>query len=1016
MKLPLYRTYACERVVAAGFSLRPRTRKGCGYKTALVLVVLSSASYHPVHTAPASTGAIVLRAGSLKPNGVALRWTVKEGWLPEGGFNVYRIENGKRSEKPLNATPLGANPGSDGSAKFWQVSPRFDVSYKDAVKTARKLPAGVQETQLRSFADTTHVRPASSRPVFKAMGTHIRALRTAPGPALPPQKLQMRLMERPEISQYVTALRGPVISAMTATAANKPAKAPTTVIKTSTLSPVEQVQELRSNLLLGALVNPEIGKDLGLAFDDKTAVAGATYQYALRAVGADKKESPQDVATVQITVGADCAAGCPPAPALLEAEQFDADTVDLRWERPTPEQAKNLGLPSYRLIRVDKEHPAGLPVNKSPIIIADIPAAGQQGGYVEPRAFFHDNEVPIGEVTYRLILMDIFGRESAPAELKFTMEDWHTPPAPEMAEAELKGNDVTVAWSIPTPPAGLKASDVRYRVYRVDMEQKNATPVLLTAAPITGESFDAGKAALVAAGRGRPGRLSTMMNRAGLIRGSVRPGGGAGGVIRVPPQRQSELTPPEEQASVQLIAAGATVQKAPPVAIPKPSVKTNVPPVAAPPAAGMNRPYVWLSFTDKNVPQDHYFRYIVTSLYTRNNRDSTGTVSSPVPVPFETAPPAPTNLKLLFTAGPPRASATGAPVPVAIKPSGSLGTVDSVATRVTALRARIPAAFLAKVRAADPGGTVTLTWAPVAGTKPITYRIYRASATGYFPATKAAADSATTPEVRAHAEQAPALGRKPIIVPGAPPRVTPGATAGGATGATAGATAVQVESGGLRINKDLQFGPRTLRYVEQVMSIPPERFALIGQVKDKTSFADTIPRSQAHYYVYQVVAVNRWNVPAGGPKAGAAGAESRLRVPATMPPSVPALQSVAADSEGNIMLRVQANLKEEEVVRYHVFRKPVEWAAMKISQIINYEMKPPAAGAIVIKPQAGPTPGVITAKPTAGVLIGAGSTRFGIVRRGSLVKQMGIGRARGGSLSVAPATLKMLYDANGYLN
>src|SRR5205807_8362417 len=112
----------------------------------------------------------------------------------------------------------------------------------------------------------------------------------------------------------------------------------------------------------------------------------------------------------------------------LTAAQVDEDSVDLRWTRPANEDAL---APTYKITRTDSK---GSRETSRPIMVADMKLTvpqnlsdGRRITHVEPRSFYHDRDVAPGKVTYTVVVTDIFGRNSAPASLDFTMEDWHTP-------------------------------------------------------------------------------------------------------------------------------------------------------------------------------------------------------------------------------------------------------------------------------------------------------------------------------------------------------------------------------------------------------------------------------------------------------------------------------------------------------------------------------------------------------------------------------------------------------------
>ncbi len=250
----------------------------------------------------------------------------------------------------------------------------------------------------------------------------------------------------------------------------------------------------------------------------------------------------------------------------------------------------------------------------------------------------------------------------------------------------------------------------------------------------------------------------------------------------------------------------------------------------------------WLSFTDRKVPTDHYYRYEITAEYVSNHLPSTPRITRTVEVPSRSQPPPPAGLKGAFS---------------------KLGSGPASHKRLV-----LPGKKDLTVRghALDRAGGVILSWNEVAGTKPITYRVYRATATGFFAGVAA---------------QPAAAGR--------PRDVTMRAGA-------------------------------VLRYTDKFVNLPIQYYALLGEVEDVTTFADEVSRSHGTHYSYRVVPVSRWGI------AGDA-AETTVRIPATLPPSIPALLGAAPDKQGRVEVSFAGNPADGEIVAYHILRKEMGGAA-----------------------------------------------------------------------------------------
>src|SRR5207237_5481835 len=171
--------------------------------------------------------------------------------------------------------------------------------------------------------------------------------------------------------------------------------------------------------------------------------------------------------------------------------------------------------------------------------------------------------------------------ESAPASADFTMEDWFTPRPVPQVNAELRGNDVVVSWITFADPA------IQYRVYRIDNEDPAQRPELVTQQPTAGTPM-------------------------------VQPA--------TPKQAQAMTA---ATARFQASAARSIQQRGLLDALRMDKVMVKIPP---PKIFTLPQPPPWVTFTDVNAPKDHYYRYVVTAIFTRNNRDSAASPSSLVAI------------------------------------------------------------------------------------------------------------------------------------------------------------------------------------------------------------------------------------------------------------------------------------------------------------------------------------------------------------------------------------------------
>ena len=824
--------------------------------------------------------AIAMKAASLRPggNGVAIRWTIKKGWLPDGGFRLYRIERGGERVLLNKDQPLGVG-NKRGNVKGWITPPGKPgvpaIDYSAALKKAGNPGASIDEKLVRPFSESRHVLPQPEGKVFEEIGKEVHLLRHTPGPSLPSSVAEMQIRKNALVASYVNKL---LVAPAPPPPPNKPvfvapphpgavkAQSP----RTKPIDPVQELQSIRQNLLAGAFIHRDVADDLGLAFDDNDAFAGMTYQYELHSMESANRENPEVAATATIErVGADA----PSVPAGLMAHQLDAENVALRWQRPTHDETTAIGMTSYEVYRWTEPEGPRL-VSRPPIIVADMKG---KDGIVEPLNFFQDKKVPVGNCNYKLVQTDMFGRKTESAVVTFTMEDWHMPAAPSAAQAELKDDDVIVTWCRSVPVSGKSDEDIQYRVYREDIEQTE-----------------------------KEGRSKAESNSS--VSSKVVPGPGAnekktkGSFTSTAPNHFRNSI----GADWQLLTTAGVKGESFSLAAAK-SLESHSGGRVARAIEKSTRPGDWVKYVDTKVEKDHKYRYFVTAFYPKNNMETTGTGTTTVLVPTKVVPPPPANLNLTVQVIPPPAEPTNPAASKASAPGGASlllptsGGKYVIPGKNERAPITLPASFR-DVRSQDTGATVTISWDEVTGTPPISYRVYRGSATGLFREDKAKGTPQSPPPQTSagnvNARSNPAAGSNSSASKLLPSFNLPAASLSA-----------------------LQIGPHTLNFYQELTAVQNDSFVLLGEVRNKTSFVDDIPRSQAHTYFYRVIAVSRWGLPAGGPKEGISGAEKKVRVPATLPPSAPVVLSATQDDVGNIDLQFRPNIIEESVEIYEVKRR-----------------------------------------------------------------------------------------------
>lgn len=401
------------------------------------------------------------------------------------------------------------------------------------------------------------------------------------------------------------------------------------------------------------------------AASDTQVALGMKASYELDAVDATGKESP--LATLKdFAVGADPQ---PPAPAGLAAKIEEGD-VSLRWSRLTDAQEDALEGVSYRLQR------DGKPLHKKPLVVLDRPLKSE----VEP--FFIDGLDAPASVTYRLTLVDGFGRSSAPVSLTVPVPDWRKPTEIPLVVAQLdefKPKKTALAQRLPRAKGLLSArrvevtwvsasgslSPIQYVVDRVDLDNPTAKPVRLTPQPIDGEVVPISTSL-----------LDDLLGEPSWDSGE--------------PTREQRLAAAKQRARLSIRLRTAPARR----------------------------------FVDTTVQPDRRYRYTVSALFRLNALETEPAASVAVDIPSAAAPAAVSGLSAPFTPAPPpspeRVLAPALAKQALVRPSLALRKA------LAPQRANKPLSFLAR----DEGGTVQLSWTNPQGLIGVTCRITRKAAAG----------------------------------------------------------------------------------------------------------------------------------------------------------------------------------------------------------------------------------------------------------------------------------------------
>ncbi len=874
---------------------------------------------------------------------IRVRWSLQDGWLPDGGFNLYRYDGAvvaAGTTAPLNKSPLGVV--TDATAP---TAVRTGNAHTIALASLLGKSTSAGPTTALPPLSTTVTRGASAQAQFDHLAS---AARTAHSP-------QAALATVATAAKSVAA--APAVSggagAAAGTAAAKVAVQP---VKRATPTAVDVTMQARRTLLMGAALHPEVASVLGLAFDDPNVTAGQTYTYRL----ASAKDGTQ-LATTTITVSGDKSGLKPAAPSSLQAQQLNADSVALRWQRLSASDEAAIGVAQYDIYRLSlpdtmaaspanaqKVATQGVKLNDVPVIVTDNVGASPGAGAssvvgTEAASFFTDTTPPVASVAYRVTVTDIFGRTSDPAQLAFTVQDWHRPlpvpfvsvqlmpqqtaqqaafltararqyhrtapffknplgTAPPLQQAlvvwtpsyqDPRQNDIWGSSAAPAP-------GIAFQIYRIDTEQPGQAPVLLTPTPITPALTKAGQLPSAAP-------VSTLIPSVQLHANNARDALATAACLQIAQGTGSTAA----QAGCTNVSANAQWENT------------------------LLSPLNVYTYTDTAISKDHYYQYLVVAVFTRNSQPSSPSTSNMLPYPDLTPPATVSNLTSSFTAATPleaphsaptsastaggaggasaggsssavMASAKGGGTAVATKADRASG-----ATHTSGFALNNWSAPLVKPPPRDWGGSLALSW--TAGQQDAKYEIYRANA--------------TRPKSMQHAPAIPvtsgcaSVGTSGAAPTGSGATHTTVAPTGGGSGA---AHASGSYSSAALAHPCTSISAALVSMSWQTFGDPfgtggaegglkDSDFVLLGTTQ-QPRYVDQLSRSDAEYYVYRIVPLNRWNVP--GPLLSLA-----VRVPATLPPTRPKLMlgTPAADSGVQVEF-VPDGDSGDEVVTYELWR------------------------------------------------------------------------------------------------
>ena len=750
---------------------------------------------------------------------VRLLWIVTTGWLPASGVNVFRLD---RPDKPLNDAPLKLDARA--------LSP--EAATKINSTTAANKPlfgAGIA-----TRADVT----LSSKAAFSAFKGEAQRLQVQPG--VRGAQIAAQAAKVPNVIAYRSLLKPPQTVAPTR--------------ETAPLTDDEKTVSARIQVLLAGLTSYSAAQNLGLAFVDKTALPTASYTYILKSADAAATE----IARVVVPITEKTA---PPAPTGLDAVQTGQKSIALHWEPISAEEEKALLGTTYSVYRDAKK------LNKSPIRIPFLPTT--DGGHIAPMTSFIDSDAPLGTVHYTVTMTDAFGRVSPASATDVTMTDLRVP-APitrvVAAVSQTTPGALRIYWIAPDIATGdipttLSSSftqiipDTNIGIYRSEGGQPET--ILTPAAP---------------------GTVLTDMNT--IMGQTVADMNKVMGQI---PADILDLRVADFLALVPDFYPGTATDDLREQSVDKLYVRLNL--------DGKMDFYratrTIRSYLDTTGTVDKDYRYHVVPGYTINpGHYGTGSYSVSTAIPTKAVPATPAAFAGTFRKG---QGDFGFVEEGAAPKMRRLGVAQAEVEQPRVKETAIKSAKATPARKASDkaplktiAGYVTLTWQAVPFSSKVRYRIFRAAATGLFPAAQSAAVG--DPPVIPNLNTVPRLG--------SPQRASMSAV----------------------VQQRHQY---TAKYYANFPGVALQNYVLLA-VTDKTQFVDSVPVSQRMHYDYRIVPVSRWGV------EGAAAPVADVLIPATLPPSLPTLLKTQVDenvSDGHVRLTISANPPDENVAKYLVFRK-----------------------------------------------------------------------------------------------
>jgi hypothetical protein len=649
---------------------------GAMLKSAMTLMAGSLIAVCSSQVVSTTNGNVRLNAVSSKVFNqfeVRLRWQFVKGWVPANGIRLYRIQGTAKSL-------VIASKSIDDSALPQKVRSRgFIASAKLVNPISREL----------SFLQPTRVSAAS---LFTRRQQLVKEIESLDSTLLTKSQRDVKAQKINELGR----LKGPV------------AKRP----QIKALSTKDSTFEPRASLTLMSLLKPDLAQSLSLGATDRTVQPNATVSYELYEATSAGGDGKLLVKLPDFNVGPGSGAPAVGGPEFIHEE----DKIRLRWNRFPVELENNLLAVSYLIQRKGPGlgSQAFEPLTEEPLIILD----GPEGR--EPIWFFQDQITKPGLYTYEIRAVDGFGRISSPTSLTVPAKDWRKPAPPRSAGSTLSGKPqkfkprssgfpklnvltgvgrtVSIGWQSQVAPAGLQ---LRYNIYRVDLDNPEAAPSLLNPSPVEGVPVP------VATEEQFLAALDMVMGESYLD------------------EQERQILAAEQSAEQASSEAGKEAK----IRAAKIKAKIEAERNALKTSWSQNPPR---SFQSIGTEVNRRYRFFVKALYIPTGLESAETPAGVVNLPDPVAPAAPASVAISFKAN--------SIVTATSKPSASPRPFSAPSAAFSQIRKNLANSNPLKGKALvkltiptkDSGGQATITWAPVPGQINPVYSIERKSGNESF--------------------------------------------------------------------------------------------------------------------------------------------------------------------------------------------------------------------------------------------------------------------------------------------